>query len=503
MFGELVALGFVAFVSGESFGPDGHKSSGACYLCPLYFLRNSLPMTGEQREKWIQRNHYYYRCLTRFLKFNIPAQSRILEIGCGTGYLLEQLAPSRGVGIDASADLIAYARQHRPGGEYHVMDAHRLELEEPFDFILLSDVIGEFTDVQQVFSQLHRCCHPDTRILITYTNFLWMPLLGLAERVGLKMPQKRLNWLDVSDIRNLLDVAGFDIIKQGKKVIFPRYVPVLSWFLNTYVANLPLFNALGLFTYLTARSMRGRKPLDEHTVSVVVPARNEKGNIEAIVQRTPQMGAGTELIFVEGNSTDDTWDEIQRVTAEYQAAGWAISCVQQEGKGKGDAVRKGFGIAKNDILMILDADMTVPPEDLPKFFEAIASGKGEYINGTRLVYPMEKEAMRTLNLLGNKFFSLAFSWLLGQRLKDTLCGTKVLTRENYQRLAANRHYFGDFDPFGDFDLIFGSAKMNLKFVEIPIRYRARTYGETNISRFKHGWLLLKMTFFALNKIKFV
>jgi glycosyltransferase involved in cell wall biosynthesis len=291
--------------------------------------------------------------------------------------------------------------------------------------------------------------------------------------------------------------------RQTKKIIFPRYLPLISWFLNRYVVNLPLFNFFGLVTFLVARSIRTPfKKAEDITVSVVIPTRNEKGNIEALVQRTPKMGKATEIIFVEGNSTDDTWDEIQRVCKLYQDKA-PLKWIQQEGKGKGDAVRKGYSIATGDVLMILDADMTVPPEDLPKFFEAIASGKGEYINGTRLVYPMEKEAMRTLNLLGNKFFSIAFSWLLGQRLKDTLCGTKVMTRENYLKLAANRSYFGDFDPFGDFDLIFGAAKLNLKFIEVPIRYRARTYGETNISRFKHGWLLLKMTFFALNKIKFL
>lgn len=317
------------------------------------------------------------------------------------------------------------------------------------------------------------------------------------------MPQKRQNWLDISDIANLLTLANFDVVRQTKKIIFPRYLPLISWFLNRYVVNLPLFNFFGLVTFLVARSIRTPfKKAEDITVSVVIPTRNEKGNIEALVQRTPKMGKATEIIFVEGNSTDDTWDEIQRVCKLYQGKA-PLKWIQQEGKGKGDAVRKGYSIATGDVLMILDADMTVPPEDLPKFFEAIASGKGEYINGTRLVYPMEKEAMRTLNLLGNKFFSIAFSWLLGQRLKDTLCGTKVMTRENYLKLAANRSYFGDFDPFGDFDLIFGAAKLNLKFIEVPIRYRARTYGETNISRFKHGWLLLKMTFFALNKIKFL
>nr|WP_245859428.1 glycosyltransferase [Spirosoma aerolatum] len=426
-----------------------------------------------------------------------------MEIGCGTGYVLNQLQPSLGVGIDTTAELIRYGQQKYPKLDLRTADAKELDLNGlVFDFILISDTIGYFDDVQQVFKQLHSVCHADTRIIITYRNQLWTPLLSAAEAIGLKMPEHRQNWLDRGDIENLLDVTGFDVVREGRKFLMPRYIPLLSGLLNKYIANLPLFNRLGLCTFIVARSMQANKSVDLPSVSVIVPARNEKGNIETIVQRLPAMGSHTELIFVEGNSTDDTWSEIQRVTAEYTPE-YDIKCVQQEGKGKGDAVRKGFGMATGDILMILDADMTVPPEDLPKFYEAIANGKGEYINGTRLVYPMEKEAMRTLNLIGNKFFSIAFSWLLNQRIKDTLCGTKVLTRANYQRLSANRAYFGDFDPFGDFDLIFGSAKLNLKFVEIPIRYRARTYGETNISRFKHGWLLLKMTFFALNKIKFI
>ncbi|MBC7893389.1 MAG: glycosyltransferase, partial [Sphingobacteriaceae bacterium] len=409
-------------------------------------------MTGPERDQWIRRNRYYYRCLVNFLRFSIPENSRILEIGCGTGYLLDQLKPAHGVGIDVSEAMISYARQQHPHLDFYVQDAEQLSLAEPFDFVLISDTVGGFRDVQRVFEQVQRVCTPSTRIIVTYINFFWLPMLVLVEKLGLKMPQRRQNWLDLSDLANLLDVAGFDVVRTGKKLLLPRYVPLLSWFLNRIIANLPLFNYFGFVTYLVARSTRGCKPAETHTVSVVVPARNEQGNIEAIIRRTPEMGAGTELIFVEGNSTDDTWGEIQRMAEKYVASR-PIRFLQQDGKGKGDAVRKGYGIATGDILMILDADMTVPPEDLPKFFDAIASGKGEYINGTRLVYPMEDQAMRTLNLLGNKFFSVAFSWLLSQRLKDTLCGTKVLTRENYLKLAANRAYFGDFDPFGDFDLI--------------------------------------------------
>jgi glycosyltransferase involved in cell wall biosynthesis len=317
------------------------------------------------------------------------------------------------------------------------------------------------------------------------------------------MPHRRLNWRGRGDLITLLQLEGYDVVKSGRRFLFPVYIPVLSWLLNKYLAHLPLFNALCLTGPIVARQPQnliesGR----EMSVSVIIPARNEQGNIEDAVRRVPDMGSHTEIIFVEGNSNDDTLEEIKRVAGAYEEQR-DIKWMVQDGKGKGDAVRKGFEHASGDILMILDADLTVPPEDLPKFYDAIACGRGEYINGTRLVYPMEQEAMRTLNMMGNKFFSVMFSWLLGQRIKDTLCGTKVLTAENYRKLAANRSYFGNFDPFGDFDLIFGSAKLNLKLVEVPIRYRARKYGETNISRFRHGWLLLKMVFYAMNKIKFL
>jgi glycosyltransferase involved in cell wall biosynthesis len=178
-----------------------------------------------------------------------------------------------------------------------------------------------------------------------------------------------------------------------------------------------------------------------------------------------------------------------------------IKVLVQDGKGKGDAVRKGFAAATGEVLLILDADLTMPPEQLPKFFRQIAEGRGEFVNGSRLVYPMEDGAMQFLNRIANHGFSIAFTWLLNQRFTDTLCGTKVLRRSHYERLAANRLYFGDFDPFGDYDLIFGAIKMNLKAVEVPIRYAARRYGTTNISRFRHGWLLLKMVVFAWRKLK--
>lgn len=458
---------------------------------------------ADHRDYWIKQNQTFYEDLIKFYKHNVPPKSKVLEIGCGTGYLLNSLHPKKGVGIDISQKMIEKAQKKYKQLVFKKMDAEKITLKEKFDYIIISDSLGYFEDVQKVFKELQKLSTPATRIIINYQSFLWVPFLTLAEKIGLKMPSKKLNWLNFTDISNLLSICGFEVIKKGRRFLLPIYIPLLYVLFNKYLSQFPLFNHLCLTNIVIAKPVFS-KPSDNtvYSVSVIIPARNEKGNIENAVKRIPKMGKHSEIIFVEGHSTDGTLEEIKRVCKKYSKK-IDLKYTKQDGKGKGDAVRKGFKMARGDILMILDADLTVPPEDLTKFYDAISTGKGEFINGSRLVYPMEDEAMRMLNILGNKFFSVMFTWILGQKLKDTLCGTKALFRKDYEKISANRSYFGDFDPFGDFDLLFGSAKLNLKIVELPVRYMAREYGSTNISRFKHGWLLLKMVIFAMNKIKFV
>jgi glycosyltransferase involved in cell wall biosynthesis len=330
---------------------------------------------------------------------------------------------------------------------------------------------------------------------------VWEPMLRLAEQLGQKTAWPDQNWLSMTDIENLLYVAGYEVFRRGTDVLLPLHVPGASLLANRIVAKLPAVRELALVDYFVARPEAQHQPERSPSVSVICPCRNEKGNIREAVQRTPLMGPKTELIFVDGNSSDGTVEEIEAVIAEYRGPLELRLVLQGDGKGKGDAVRKGFDAAKHDVLMILDSDLTVPPEDLPKFYRALVHQKGEFINGVRLVYPMEGEAMRFLNLLGNKFFSTMLSWVLEQPIKDSLCGTKVLYRRDYDVIAANRGYFGDFDPFGDFDLLFGAARLNMRIVDLPVRYRARTYGETKIDRFSHGWLLLKMTAFGFGKLR--
>jgi len=439
----------------------------------------------------------YRRTLAHYLNLIIPESADLLEIGCGGGHLLSLIKCRSKTGIDMSEDHLSEARKTCPDAKLISGDACGLELDSKFDVILLSDTLNRCGDAQSLLEAAVRFSRPGARLLTTTYNTLWRPVLSLLSSFGLRDTQPGLNWLSGDDVRNLTELAGWEIIKSEVRILVPVRIPLVSNFLNKYVA--PFLPVFCLANIVIAR--KPEKMEDEPTVSIIIPARNEAGNIPAAIKRIPSFASDIEYIFIEGHSTDSTWQEIEKVQTAHPDK--KIKIARQMGKGKGDAVRLGFSMASGDILMILDADLTMPPEDLPKFYRAVADGRCEFANGCRLIYPMEQEAMQFLNLCANKLFGILFSWILGQNLKDTLCGTKVLSRKNYEAIARNRAYFGDFDPFGDFDLLFGADKLNLKIRDVPVRYRERTYGSTNISRFRHGILLFRMVAFAAKKLKFV
>lgn len=450
-------------------------------------------------------NAAYRETDLEFTQFLIPPGKRVLELGCGRGDLLARLKPSYGVGVDFVAKAIARARELHPGLTFVEGDAEDpatfAGIEGPFDYIVIADTIGMFEDIDGTLRLVHRLCSPSTRIVIAYYSHLWEPIIKLGELASLRRKQPPVNFIATADFLNLIDLADFELIRHEQRQLIPFRWFGIGTFFNRYVAPLPGIRQLCLRTYIVARPVR-QFPDRKLSASIVIPCRNERGNIESAIRRMPKFGAAQEILFVEGNSSDGTFEECERVRDAYKDD-WDIKVMKQDGRGKGDAVRKGFAAASHDVLMILDADLTMPPEALPKYQAVIETGKAEFVNGTRLVYPMENEAMRPLNFIANRCFAYLFSYLVNTRLTDTLCGTKVLLRKDYEVLARERSYFGNFDPFGDFDLIFGAAKQNLKIIETPIHYKARTFGETQISRFRDGWLLLKMVWFAYRKLKAV
>jgi SAM-dependent methyltransferase len=467
--------------------------------------RSHLAGIASRRESWIKRNRYYYELLSRLLRFLVEPHKKVLSVRCGTGNDLAVVRPSEGKGIDICAEIVEIAKQRHPAFKFVVAFPDKEEFQrafrpgEKFDYILFND-IGDTVDVLQALRNLRPLCLRHTRLLIKTYNHLWEPLVTFAEWTGMKVPRMEENWLSTADIRNLMKLAGFEALETHWIVLLPKYVPVLSAFLNRFCARLPLIKKLCMTQVVVARALPPAVPREELSVSVIIPCKDEKGNVEDAVQRIPQLGRQTEIIFCDDQSTDGTAEEVIRVRSLFPEKN--IRLEYGPGVCKSKNVWTGFNAATGDILMILDADLTTMPEQLVYFLEVVASGQAEFVNGSRLVYPVPKGAMNTANMLGNKFFSIAFTYLLGQRVKDTLCGTKVLWRSDWERIRPMLGSWGTEDRWGDYELLFGTAKLNLKILDLPVHYQERIYGSTKMTKvFRNGLIMLKMCWHGFLNLK--
>jgi len=385
----------------------------------------------------------------------------------------------------------------------------RRRVERPADFpdltheterrtaVLINGSFNHEQDVQARLEWLKTRLSHTSRVLVVLYNPYFRWLYRLANRLGLRRGELPDTFLTRADLDHLARLSGYAVVWHKPRLYFPFRLLGLGNLVNRLLPLVPLLRWLGLVDLVALRPLVKRPAAG---LSCVIPARNERGNIEDALRRFPDLGCPVEILFVEGHSTDGTWEEIQRVARLWEGR-FRIRALRQPGEGKADAVRFGFEHASQALVTILDADLTMPPELLGRFYRAWRDGLGDFINGSRLVYPMEGGAMRFLNRLGNVFFAKLLSWLLDARFGDSLCGTKLLARHDYRRIAAWRRDFGELDPFGDFDLLFGASALALDSVDVPVRYRARAYGRTNIRRFRHGLQLLRMTLAGLARIK--
>jgi hypothetical protein len=467
--------------------------------------RDHLAKIAARRETWINRNRYYYELLNRLLCFLVEPQKKVLSVRCDVGNLLAVVRPSKGKGIDICDEIVAIARQRNPSFEFAVAFPDKEEFQrafkpdEKFDYILFND-IGDTVDVLQALRNVKPLCQRHTRLLVTTYSHLWEPLVTFAEWSGMKVPRTEQNWLSTADVRNLLKLAGFEALETHRVVLVPKYLPLLSSFLNRFCARLPFLSKLCMTQVVVARVMSPPVLREELSVSVVIPCKNEKGNVEDAVRRIPPLANRTEIIFCDDQSTDGTAEEVLRVQSLYPEKN--VRLEHGPGVCKSRNVWTGFDAATGDILMILDADLTTIPEELPYFVDVIVSGQAEFVNGSRLVYPVPKGAMNGANMLGNKFFSVAFTYLLGQRVKDTLCGTKVLWRSDWERIKPMLGGWGTEDRWGDYELLFGAAKLNLKILDLPVHYQERIYGSTKMTKvFRNGLVMLKMCCHGFLKLK--
>lgn len=467
--------------------------------------RRHLARLAEKREYWIEHNRYYYGLLGRLLRFLVEPEKRVLSVRCSTGAFLSAVRPKFGKGIEICDEIIEVAKRRHPRFTYGVAFpdtdafAEHFQRTERFDYIMFND-IDDTVDAQRALQNLRPLCERHTRLLITTYNHLWEPLVTWAEFSGMKVPRIEQNWLSGADVRNLLTLSGYETLASHRVVLFPKYVPLLSAFLNGFCARLPALNRLCMTEVHVARMVPSPLEREKLSVSVIIPCKDERGNVAEATRRIPALAGRTEIIFCDDHSTDGTGDEVRRMQQGYPEC--EIRLEQGPGICKSKNVWTGFDAASGDILMILDADLTTMPEELSYFVDAIASGVAEFVNGSRLIYPVPRGAMKGMNMLGNKFFSLAFSYLLHQRVKDTLCGTKVLWRKDWERIKPLLGSWGIEDRWGDYELLFGASKLNLRIVDLPVHYQERIYGTTKMTRvFQNGLVMLRMCWHGFLKLK--
>jgi len=463
---------------------------------PSLSTRKFFDTLAPQRERDKRRHRTYYRDRERWLRRLIRPDASVLELGCGTGLTLSCLPQAKKTGIDFSPEMIRLAHERDPQTRYLVDDILQLEHRESHDYVLLLDTINFLRDVQRGLQEIHdKVCHDRTRLVITYYNFLWQPLFLFGEWLGWKTKFPEQNWLGRNDIEHLLRITGFEVVQRGERVLCPPGIPLLASLCNRFLVSLPLLRAFALVKYVIARpAPRGHKT--DYTVTVLSAVRNERGNIRRIVEAMPILGSRTELLFIEGHSTDGTWEELQEIVASYRGP-LAVRALKQSGSGKGSALHDGITESAGEILLVYDGDFTVHPDELRKLYDILSSGQAEFVNASRLVYPLQEGAMRLLNLLGNKIFSMLFTWLFSQRLVDVLSPVKGFFRRDYPSVTTRM------DPFGDFDFFLGAASRQLKMSEVPVHYLERSYGTTKIRRFRHGWSLLRMCFYGTRRLKWV
>lgn len=432
-------------------------------------------------DNWKRKNSYYYSNIKAFISRIFPPGSKVLEVGCGTGEILASMNPKRGVGIDISQKMVELAKQKYPQYTFIHAPIEDLDIDEKFDYVIMVDVVDHVYDVVDVFTSLRRFCHPTTRIILTTISPWWEPILSLMEKLSAKMPEGPHNFIEKRILGNMIEMVGFSVSYSGYLLLFPKWIPILSYIMNSIGVRIWGLNRLSAVQYMIIQP-EFKKTFDLGLgCSVIIPCHNEEDNIESAVRRIPSMGKETEIIVVNDGSTDGTAEKVRALQKEISN----LKLVDYSpNRGKGQAVKQGFDAATQEVIMILDADVSTPPEELPRFFEPLNRGVCQFVNGTRMVYPMEEQAMRTVNLFFNKMFGYMMSFITQQTLTDTLCGTKALYRSDYKRMQWG------IDRWGDFDLLFGAAKMGSKIMEVPVHYLTRQSGESKMKSLKHGIHLL-------------
>lgn len=366
------------------------------------------------------------------------------------------------------------------------IDSQIENIEKKFDVIVVTDVLEIYSDIYLFLEKLNNLLEDNGKLILSSVNTRWGNLLKIAELLGLKSKTNNFSYIHLNKIEKISNGAGYDLIETITRQFIPFKFLYLGNIINKILELLLFYFKFGVKTYIVLRKISIREKSLSKTI--IIPAKNEEGNLEELVSRIPKF-ENCEIIFSIGESSDRTLEVSKKIIDKN--SDFNIKLIEQSKNGKANAVWEAIALSSGDVLAILDSDLSVDPETLKDFFKIIESNSADFVNGTRLVYEMEKGSMRIINKLGNRVFQYLIGKIINEDLTDSLCGTKVFKKDLIKKIFWWQDNFNLKDPFGDFDLIFAASYTGQKILEYPIHYRTRKYGTTQISRFRDGFKLVK------------
>lgn len=438
------------------------------------------------------KKRFFRECIIDFLQHSIVEGKRILIIGGNISEEAIRFAPSYSAELFSGKDAFP---GRASGGYQNVTYLNKglldFEADETYDYIIFYESLNYEGDLYSIFRKLKKIIHRDSKVFVIEINPFILFLLKILSRVGLLVPDFKRNMLHLSDLENLVNIFGFDIVDKGYRFAVPFKIFGLGDVINSILPRVSLLRNFCFGQYIVFRLHPLEAGKQNLSCSVVVPCHNEEGNIADCIARIPNFGAWREIIVVDDGSTDRTKDMVKKIMrgrSDIRLISYEKNC------GKGYAVNIGWQEAKGDVFMMLDCDSTTPPEELALFHEAMEYG-AEFVNGTRVIYPREKNSIPFFNRLGVTFFAHLISWITQKRISDTFCGTKVFLKKYWNCFQIKEFLWGDWDLF------FTAARYRMKMLELPVHYKTRKHGVTKMRPVKHGIILLLKSVEGLRVVK--
>tara|TARA_B110000977_G_scaffold125183_1_gene160299 strand:+ start:1495 stop:2904 length:1410 start_codon:yes stop_codon:yes gene_type:complete len=452
-----------------------------------YYLKNK-----ESRENFLKKKNFLFDEISKALNYLINDSNYVKFFCCGNSSIVNKVN-SKNIYINEINNTFINSLT-----KSEIKKEDEINKNLNFDHIVIADIEHQKFITKNLID-LNEKIDNECRVIVLSKSIFWSTLINFYKKIKNIGPDKN-NFLPYSNLRKIFLNTNFEIVKNEKIIFFPFQFSLLTKFINQ-IFRFPVLNFFCMINLTVLKKVQKKNYQAEgKKISFIIPCKNEGGNIKFFYEKIINSTINAEFLFGNDNSSDNTLDEIKKL--QQAIPNKEIKIYDGPGVCKSENVYKGINLASGEIILIYDADLTVSFDDLVNSINLLLKTDADFINCTRMIMPQQKNAMKFLNFYGNLFFAFLFSILFKQKITDTLCGTKIFFKKDWEQIKKYNNTWGAKDLWGDFDLLLGAYKNNLKIVENPISYTDRKEDETKMTGIiKNSIRMLIITFVAYYKLR--